>query len=88
MRAYDLAEVGQLHRFLKDPGAVSRRDILRGWGLCPRHTWAAAVVECELDWRTRAVGTLSRELLSRALQVLTAPGWPQRFRRRLLRDRG
>jgi hypothetical protein len=88
--AYDAAEVDRLRRTLLDPGvpAAERRALWRSWGPCSRHMWAAAVVECELDWQPRATARLCQELLSRALQVMTAPAWPRRLRQRALRDRG
>lgn len=90
MCAYDAVEVDRLRRLLLEPGAdqVDRRTLWRSWGPCPRHAWAAAVVECELDWQPYVTARLCQELLSRAVQVMAAPAWPRRLRQRALRGRG
>jgi len=73
----DSSEVEQLWDWLKDgsimrPAAI-RAQLRRGWGLCPRHTWAHAAVECELRSQPFTTATLTRDLTSRAAQTLRSP---------------
>jgi hypothetical protein len=83
-----LAEVERLWWFV-DGSATSqdtRRRLRRGWGFCPRHAWAHAVVECELRGQPLSTAVLYQDLAARAARAL---GWPgpaalavRRFRRR------
>jgi len=61
------AEVKQLSWFLD--GAImdpdSRRRLRRYWGLCPRHGWGLAIVECESRGGAVFVTTLLYEDLTR-----------------------
>jgi hypothetical protein len=65
-------ERGQLLSLLT--GALSEPDVLaalrRSWGLCPRHTWAVAALECELRGGiVYNTATLFAPLLARAARV-------------------
>ncbi|MHB1854642.1 MAG: hypothetical protein ACYCS2_06255 [Acidimicrobiales bacterium] len=66
------AEIKQLTSFLDGSIQVPeiRRHLWRSWGLCPRHSWMAAVVECELRWRPFGTSILYQDLTSRAGELL------------------
>jgi hypothetical protein len=64
-----------------------RHDLWRSWGLCTRHAWAHAVVECELRYQPLSTAILYRDLLGRAVRRLRAHRpWP--LIRRALRAGG
>jgi hypothetical protein len=49
----------------------------RSWGLCPRHAWAHAVVECELRYQPLSTAILYGDLLGRAVRRLQSHRpWP------------
>jgi hypothetical protein len=64
----------------------TRHHLWRSWGFCPRHTWAHAVVECEV-WGGRPFGTaiLYEDLIGRACaatKTTVLPRGPIRWRLR------
>jgi hypothetical protein len=71
-----LAEVRQLWWFLD--GSImnpdTRRHLWRSWGFCSRHTWAHAVVECELRVQPFSTAILYEDLTARAARALARPG--------------
>lgn len=68
------AEVFQLYSFLDGSIMVPevRHHLRAGWGFCPRHTWAHALVEIELKYE--ALGWFAGWELPARLTGLPVPG--------------
>lgn len=87
-----VAETKQLWWFLD--GAImnvgTRHQLWASWGLCPRHSWAHAVMEIEnRGGRPFSTSILLEDLLGRAVQDLRRTGLlPWRVTRARLRGRG
>ncbi len=66
----------------------TRHHLWRSWGFCPRHTWAHAVVECEV-WGGRPFGTaiLYEDLVGRAAAATKTLLLPGGIGRRRLRSK-
>jgi hypothetical protein len=82
------AEVQQLWCFLDTPGMDlhTRGRFRRSWGFCRRHTWAHAVVKCELCRQLLTTAILHQDLTGRAARALSRPG-PAALACRRLRPR-
>jgi hypothetical protein len=72
-------EVRQLLSFVD--GAIvipeARQYLWRSWGFCPRHTWLATVVECEMRLRPFGTSIVYQDLATRAGKLLGA-SWVSR----------
>lgn len=83
-----VAEVKQLWWF--SDGAImnppTRERLRAAWGLCPRHTWAAARVEHELRYQMLGTAVLYDDLAQRAAAA-TRPGIGGRIHARRLAAR-
>lgn len=85
-----LAEVKQLYYFLD--GSIMapdvRHQLWRSWGFCARHTWAHAIVECELRLRPFSTSILYDDLARRAERRLSHRWLPDAMKIRQLQPRG
>lgn len=72
-RELDQADVAVLW-WLSDHAITNtdcRERLRRGWGLCPRHTWAFFVLECESRRQPLGTAVWCLDLLDRAVTT-----WP------------
>jgi hypothetical protein len=70
----DLRETSQLWWWFQNGSIMTpstRGRLRRAWGLCPRHSWAHAVVECELRSQPYSTAGLYLDLTGRAAEALT-----------------
>jgi hypothetical protein len=69
----DLRETSQLWWWFQNGSVMTpstRGRLRRAWGLCPRHSWAHAAVECELRSQPYSTASLYLDLAGRAAEAL------------------
>jgi hypothetical protein len=69
----DLRETRQLWWWFQNGSVMTpsiRGRLRHAWGLCPRHSWAHAAVECELRTQPYSTAGLDLDLTARAAEAL------------------